>query len=637
MSDKLIKELLIKVSAKGLGPVANNLEKVSNNLENAAAGAELLDQSLKPIPDSLKQIIKEAEDVDNVFSSLGKSKGTEQLDDQFEQLDETLHDLIGSVLSLQDAITTSFKTSINSADSNMKELIHTIERFEDSTENSARSAQKFRGTMSGLGSAGDKVNRGLANTARQGRGTARTFADIAKFAGPLPGLYAIIAANAFALSEAFRVMSEGDQLNRLEKVGSVLGAKVGVPIQSIARAMEEATGYTISYEEALKQASTAATYGFSSTEIEEMTKAARRASVALGVDMNDALNRITRGVSKLEIELLDELGITVRLNEAYDSYAASVGKSVTALSGYEKQQAYLNAVLKESVRRQGEVDKLTQATGWESLGAAISSATSRGKKFLADFLEPAAGALAAIFSQSPEEKIVKTAQDVINTVKEAGSSGNRGSYILSLYGIDEKGSKELDNAIENAKAKINKLVQLRDGIISAGGDSRDRAIFDTEISRAKSALSDLEESRRKLNSVYIDGTDAVEAYTTAQLEAKAVAYKNVDAADKSYEALSKLENGVRGAAEPYVTFNGLLKTFTETKKAFLATGETEEEFWKRTKDISKETYEYYTKLGGAMERLAVSATKASLAQAQLAESDRARGTLSETTEIKNHN
>ena len=73
------------------------------------------------------------------------------------------------------------------------------------------------------------------------------------------------------------------------------------------------------------KASQASAYGFSPDQVEQFTLAARRASVALGVDLDDAMNRVIRGVSKLEIELLDELGVTVRLTEAYEKYAKQLG------------------------------------------------------------------------------------------------------------------------------------------------------------------------------------------------------------------------------------------------------------------------------------------------------------------------
>ena len=89
--------------------------------------------------------------------------------------------------------------------------------------------------------------------------------------------------------------------------------------------MQEATGYAIGFGSAMLKASQASAYGFSPDQVEQFTLAARRASVALGVDLDDAMNRVIRGVSKLEIELLDELGVTVRLTEAYEKYAKQLG------------------------------------------------------------------------------------------------------------------------------------------------------------------------------------------------------------------------------------------------------------------------------------------------------------------------
>ena len=51
--------------------------------------------------------------------------------------------------------------------------------------------------------------------------------------------------------------------------------------------------------------------GFSTEQMEGLTKVARGASIALGRDMADAIDRLTRGAAKLEPEILDELGIMV--------------------------------------------------------------------------------------------------------------------------------------------------------------------------------------------------------------------------------------------------------------------------------------------------------------------------------------
>lgn len=629
-NEKLIKELMIKVTSKGLGPAAKHLESVADNLENAAAGAELLDSALKPIPESLKEIVKEAEDVEAVFANFGKKNEASKLDSNFEQLDETLNDLIGTVLGLQDAMTIGFGNSVNSADNNMKELIHSIERFEDSTGDASRSSQNFMSNLFGVGNASEKANRGLANTTRTGRGNARTFADIAKFAGPLPGLYAIIAANAFALSEAFRVLSEGDQINRLEKVGTVLGAKVGVPIQSIARAMEEATGYTVSYEEALRQASSASTYGFSSEQIVEMTKAARRASVALGVDMTDAMNRIIRGVSKLEIELLDELGITVRLTEAYETYAATIGKTANELTGYQKQQAYLNAVLKESKDRQGEVDALAQATGWERLGAAVGGATTRGKQWLAEFLEPAARQWTTLFEQSPGEKIVSSTQAVINTLEAAANSASRTPLILSVAGLDDNGLKVLQDRIALVQKSLNSLQKNREEANKLGRGVTGETAQESSLRRELVSLTKVyDDLKGKIDASKL----ALGSSNDVVINSKAEAVKAAQAWAKGREELTKIAADAKGTSEPFEILATSLRDFASIQNDVISSGEAMSVFWENVK-ITPENVQFFKDLQAGMERLYTSTAKLETLQLRTQESDRAKGIIQETTALK---
>ena len=61
--------------------------------------------------------------------------------------------------------------------------------------------------------------------------------------------------------------------------------------------------------------------------MEGLTRVAKGASLALGRDMGDALDRLTRGAIKLEPEILDELGIMVRLDDATETFAATLRKS----------------------------------------------------------------------------------------------------------------------------------------------------------------------------------------------------------------------------------------------------------------------------------------------------------------------
>ena len=57
-----------------------------------------------------------------------------------------------------------------------------------------------------------------------------------------------------------------------------------------------------------------------------LSTATKNVSFALGRDLTDSFNRLIRGVTKAEPELLDELGIILRLEPATKAYVDSIGK-----------------------------------------------------------------------------------------------------------------------------------------------------------------------------------------------------------------------------------------------------------------------------------------------------------------------
>lgn len=441
---QLIRELVVNVKTKNVKGSIKEVEKLTNVLEDSAVGAELLAGALDTIPEALKRINAEAQETSKYLSSIGDATQSGGLDRMEDQLDE----VIIALYEMQDTMKLAFGSSMDSADANTHGLIGTLERLEDAVigvDNSTKKVGKTVGEQ--LPDSLKKARTALNRTESRGNNTTRMFSDMSKIAGPLPAMYALIAANVYTLSAAFKFLSEGAQLNRLEEVGHIMGAQIGVPIQSVAKDLQEATNYAISYGDALKQASAASTYGFSSDQIAEMGLVARRASVVLGVEMTDAMNRVTRGVSKLEIELLDELGITIRLTEAYSEYAKTVGKTAQELNGYQKQQAYLSAVTKQSAQNQGMIDKALQTNGWEELSVAVAEAGQTLQQVLAQSLEPYARWLASNLKDSDMEKKSKQLRDLAKTAREATKDagnlrGTTGSF-LEIYDEVVAGKKEL--------------------------------------------------------------------------------------------------------------------------------------------------------------------------------------------------
>lgn len=322
-------------------------------------------------------------------------------------------------------------------------------------------------TLTGTGSAAGRASRALGNTSGSARGATRNFAALAMVTGPMPLLYGALASNLYVLKAAFDQLKMGDQLNRLEQFGSIVGAKTGTPIQSLAVALQEATGHAVSFEEAMRQASTAAAYGFDAKQISEFALVARRAAATLGVDMTDALNRVIKGVSKQEIELLDELGVTIRLNDAYAEYvkklnAANTGitYNIQGLTSFQKQQAYANAVVAESTKRFGYLDEVLRATPWEQFAANADSALRKVQQAAAKYLGPVIASINAAFYTSKASVSAEAATAQQESIKQMGGKDSN-AVVMNL----EASQKGLDDAVKAKEEVKNKLAALNKEIM----------------------------------------------------------------------------------------------------------------------------------------------------------------------------
>ena len=203
------------------------------------------------------------------------------------------------------------------------------------------------------------VTRGITG---QTGAAGRDFAKQAQGLGGLVHLYATFAANIFAVSMAFTAFDRAFQYQKMIEGAKVLESTTGVALRSIASNMTKVSDGALSMQESLKFTALASSAGISTGNIEKLTKVAKGASLALGRDMGDAIDRIIRGVSKLEPELIDELGITVKSMQAYRDYAKQLGVSTESLTNYQKTAAYTQAVILEGTRKFGDVANQIEAS-----------------------------------------------------------------------------------------------------------------------------------------------------------------------------------------------------------------------------------------------------------------------------------
>ena len=223
----------------------------------------------------------------------------------------------------------------------------------------------------------------------------RDFANQARGLDGLVRLYATYAANIFAAGAAFRALSDAADTSNMIKGMNQLGASSGLALGSIAKNLRDATDGAISMREAVEATTKGTAAGLSGKQMEQLGQVANKASKALGIAMPDAISRLTRGISKLEPELLDELGLFTKIGPATENYARSIGKNVSSLTDFEKRQAFANAVLKEGIDKFNSID--IAANPYDKLLASLKDLSFKALDVVNTVLTPLVG----ILSQNP--------------------------------------------------------------------------------------------------------------------------------------------------------------------------------------------------------------------------------------------
>lgn len=224
-------------------------------------------------------------------------------------------------------------------------------------------AKKTAENLDKTGKSAHTADRNLKGAGQQSANTTKNFSKMAQGMGGLVAVYAQFAAQVFAVSAAFQFLKSAFDTANLLAGQQALGAVTGVAYKTITNSLIEATGGQLAYAEAAKAAAIGTAAGLSPSQLERLGKAAKNTSQALGRDLTDSFNRLVRGVTKAEPELLDELGIILRLETAKKNYAAQIGKTAQSLTQFEQSQAIANEVLTQAEQKFGAIEKIMDPAG----------------------------------------------------------------------------------------------------------------------------------------------------------------------------------------------------------------------------------------------------------------------------------
>lgn len=467
--DKLIRELLINVKQQGAAATTKSLKGIVDALQDAAVGAELANEQLKQISPTLASIASDAKKASSALGSLGAMKNLDKMAKSLDTIEEYLDELLTTSTTMSEKMVKGFSEVTSAVDRMGNAIAGSTERAEDQLIDLNNAVNRTSGSLSDTEANARRATRGLGDTSGAARGATRDFSALAQIGGTIPIIYAAIASNAFVLQSAFEQIKIGDQLNRLEEFGSIIGSMTGTPVQALAASLQRAVNGAISFQEAMQQASMASTYGFNTKQIEQFGLVARRAAAVLGVDMVDALNRVIKGVSKQEVELLDELGVTIRLNDAYAKYVQQLNSAntgitynVNSLNTYQKQQAYANAVIEDSNKKLGQLDSALRSTPWEEFAANATAALRTVQQEAAKQLGPIAELLNSIFYTPKIETAQKESEAAFISIQKMDPSNYMAT--LNAYTNALERSKNMYAETEPNMAKYRRNLQILNGL-----------------------------------------------------------------------------------------------------------------------------------------------------------------------------
>ena len=209
---------------------------------------------------------------------------------------------------------------------------------DDATRDAERSFRAIRKEMGGV----EREAREMATTTKRAGG------EMALLKGTVVGLFGVETvrrAGAFALELA----SAANQAEVMRRSFLEMAAnRTSNPAEMMLR-LDEATRGTLSNIDQLAVANMALSSGIEPlySNLHEIVADTMAVSTALGRSAEQDIERVVAAIVKQEQELLDELGIVARAEQAYERYAQQLGVSAGALSDLEKRSAFAQLVMDE--------------------------------------------------------------------------------------------------------------------------------------------------------------------------------------------------------------------------------------------------------------------------------------------------
>lgn len=154
-----------------------------------------------------------------------------------------------------------------------------------------------------------------------------------------------------------------------------LQEEAGLFANDTLAALRSATKGTVDDFTLMQQANQAVQLGLDPTKLDEMASAATKLGATVGRTASESFADLITGVGRASTEILDNLGITLKAEEAYEIYAAKLGKTKDKLTQLEKTEAFRVAALEKITEKSKELNDVNETAGlaYEQLKTSLAN------------------------------------------------------------------------------------------------------------------------------------------------------------------------------------------------------------------------------------------------------------------------
>lgn len=433
-------------------------------------------------------------------------------------------------------------------------------------------------------------------------------------------------AGALQLAQAaFGLAQAGAESARLRTSFESLASQAGTTGSAMLSSLRGAARGAISDSDLMLAANRASLLGVADTaeELAGLLEVASARGAALGLSTQQAFSDIVTGIGRQSPLILDNLGIIVDLDAAYDTYAATLGKTASQLTELEQKQAVTNQVVANSKQlvadnaAAGEAAVVTferftaSVTNLqEALGRLLTAGGGGGVVgILADIAQGTATGIDALLGdESAIASRAAATQVSIQTVK---------NEIMQLRAAREGATASERIAIEAQIKYLQVLLLTTDATLSA---SQAQAVQNAALDSADTALRnnvagslDAADAAGTFGTAVTNMAGALASADRAMRNSASVVQQTADAYVQSAVAIDSAISGITnsifrqaGGAASIIGSEAALRIANEQAAAierqaaaWKAAGLSQEEITFRTAELTAETSKVWQDIRGA--------------------------------------